>query len=110
MAAWEGLVTNFQSLSPKDVRLPQVCPGTKKEPHYSGEMKGGLRPSCQESGDELAPPQKTVSHSWRSLLFPSVLLLPRIVRGTWANEDQRAELVEAAAVAAEGALAAGLGP
>ena len=60
MAALEGLVTNFQSLSPKDVRLPQVCPGTKKEPHYSGEMKGGLRPSCQESGDELAPPQKTV--------------------------------------------------
>ena len=57
--ALEGLVTNFQSLSPKDVRLPQVCPGTKKGPHYSGEMKGG--PSCQESGDELAPPQKTVS-------------------------------------------------
>ena len=97
--ALERLVTNFQSLSPKDVRLPQVCPGTKKEPHYSGEMKGGLRPSCQESGDELAPPQKTVS----------VLLLPVSERGTWANEDQRAELVEAA-VAAEAALAAGLGP
>ena len=97
--ALERLVTNFQSLSPKDVRLPQVCPGTKKEPHYSGEMKGGLRPSCQESGDELAPPQKTVS----------VLLLPVSVRGTWANEDQRAELVEAA-VAAEATLAADLGP
>ena len=69
-------------------------------------MKGGLLPSCQESGDELAP---SAEDSWRSLLFPSVLLLPRIVRGTWANEDQRAELVEAA-VAAEAALAAGLGP
>ena len=43
MAALEGLVTNFQSLSPKDVRLPQVCPGTKKGPHYSGEMKGEVR-------------------------------------------------------------------